>query len=61
MGHSTRMAREVYRTPNAQDLQGVVVGDVGTGTRGNGDAELLMALVGKLGLGMDEVLRRLLV
>ena len=29
MGHSTRMAQEVYRTPNAKDLQDVVEVDVG--------------------------------
>lgn len=55
MGHSTRMAQEVYRTPNAQDLQDVVEADVESGKGADGDAELLMALVKRL--GMEEVLR----
>ena len=64
MGHSMRMAREVYRTPNEADLQGTLVCSHSPSTQPiatqNKDVDLLGALVERLGLSMEEVLRKLL-
>ena len=59
-----RMAREVYRTPNEADLQGTLVCSNSHSMQPiapqNKDVDLLGALVERLGLSMEEVLRKLL-
>ena len=60
MGHSIRMAQEIYRTTNDADLQGTLVGvpkrsvSVDTET-------VLTGLIGRLGLSLEEALMRLMV
>ena len=65
MGHSMRMAKEVYRTPNASDLQRVLQGKVkpkvvDTVSEVSKDGDLIGELVNRLGLSMEDVLRKLL-
>ena len=59
MGQSVRMAKDIYRTPNANDLQGVIKGQSPTRTKAS-EGDIIHLLIEKLGLSMEEALRRLI-
>ena len=61
MGHSIRMAQEIYRTTNDADLQNTlkIKGDESTKDRTTTEM-LLASLIDKLGLSLEEALIRLM-
>ena len=59
MGHSIRMAQEIYRTTNDADLQGTLV-DVPKKSANVDTESILTGLIGKLGLSLEEALLRLM-
>ena len=59
MGHSIRMAQEIYRTTNDADLQGTLV-DVPKKSANVDTESVLTGLIGRLGLSLEEVLMRLM-
>ena len=60
MGHSLRMAQDIYRNPNAADLQGVLQDREKVVSKEVGEGALLQVLIDRLGLSMEEALRRLI-
>ena len=61
MGHSMRIAQEIYRTTNDADLQGTLVDKADGSSKDVMKAEVLLAgLIGKLGLSLEEALVRLM-
>ena len=59
MGHSIRMAQEIYRTTNDADLQGIL--DVNTKKESQPvSKDVVSTLIGKRGLSLEEVLLRLM-
>ena len=61
MGHSIRMAQEIYRTTNDADLQGTLVEKAGESSKDGMKAEVLLAgLIDKVGLSLEEALVRLM-
>ena len=61
MGHSMRIAQEIYRTTNDADLQGTLVDKADGSSKDGMKAEVLLAgLIGKLGLSLEEALERLM-
>ena len=61
MGHSMRIAQEIYRTTNDVDLQGTLVEKTGESSDDGTKTEVLLAgLIGKLGLSLEEALVRLM-
>ena len=59
MGHSIRMAQEIYRTTNDADLQGTLV-DAPKKSANVDTESILTGLIGKLGLSLEEALLRLM-
>jgi integrase len=59
MGHSVRMAKDIYRTPDANDLQGVIKEQSPPPTKAS-EGDIIHLLIEKLGLSMEEALRRLI-
>ena len=59
MGHSMRMAQEIYRTTNDADLQGTLV-DAPQKSANVDTESILTGLIGKLGLSLEEALLRLM-
>ena len=59
MGHSIRMAQEIYRTTNDADLQGTLVSVTQKSTNVSTES-ILTGLIGKLGLSLEEALLRLM-
>ena len=59
MGHSMRIAQEIYRTTNAQDLQNVLRKEAEPSNSGASE-ELLTGLIGRLGLSLEEALLKLM-
>jgi hypothetical protein len=61
IGHSMRIAQEIYRTTNDADLQGTLVDKADGSSKDGMKAEVLLAgLIGKLGLSLEEALERLM-
>ena len=60
MGHSIRMAQEIYRTTNDADLQGTLVGSVPKRSASVDTETVLTGLLGRLGLSLEEALIRLM-
>ena len=60
MGHSIRMAQEIYRTTNDADLQGTLVGSVPKRSASVDTETVLTGLIGRLGLSLEEALMRLM-
>ena len=61
MGHSMRMAQEIYRTTNDADLQKTLEIQVDESTKDRTTTEMLLAgLIDKLGLSLEEALERLM-
>ena len=60
MGHSIRMAQEIYRTTNDADLQGTLVGSVPKRSASIDTETVLTGLIGRLGLSLEEALMRLM-
>ena len=61
MGHSMRIAQEIYRTTNDADLQGTLVFKVDESSEVDTKTEVLLAgLIDKLGLYLEEALVRLM-
>ena len=59
MGHSMRMAQEIYRTTNDADLQGIL--EVKPKMEPQPvSKDVVSTLIGKLGLSLEEALMRLL-
>ena len=59
MGHSIRMAQEIYRTTNDMDLQGVL--NVESKQKPQSvSKDVVSNLIGKLGLSLEEALMRLM-
>ena len=59
MGHSMRMAQEIYRTTNDADLQGIL--EVETKKEQQPvSKDVVSILIGKLGLSLEEALMRLM-
>ena len=59
MGHSMRMAQEIYRTTNDADLQGIL--EVKPKMESQPvSQDVVSTLIGKLGLSLEEVLMRLI-
>ena len=59
MGHSIRMAQEIYRTTNDADLQGIL-GVKATEVSQSVSKDVVSTLIGKLGLSLEEALMRLM-
>ena len=59
MGHSIRMAQEIYRTTNDADLQGVLNFKPKLEPQ-SVSKDVVSTLIGKLGLSLEEVLMRLM-
>ena len=61
MGHSIRMAQEIYRTTNDADLQNTLDVKGDESTKDKTTSEMLLAgLIDKLGLSLEEALERLM-
>ena len=59
MGHSMRMAQEIYRTTNDTGLQGIL--EVGLKKESQPVSKnVVSTLIGKLGLSLEEALMRLM-
>lgn len=59
MGHSMRMAQEIYRTNNDEDLQGIL--EVKPKKESQPVSQnVVSTLIGKLGLSLEEALMRLM-
>ena len=59
MGHSMRMAQEIYRTTNDVDLQGIL--EVRPKKESQSvSKDVVSTLIGKLGLSLEEDLMRLI-
>ena len=59
MGHSMRMAQEIYRTTNDADLQGIL--EVNPKKESQPvSKDVVSTLIGKLGLSLEVALMRLL-
>ena len=59
MGHSIRMAQEIYRTTNDADLQGIL--EVKPKKESQSvSKDVVSILIGKLGLSLEEALMRLM-
>ena len=59
MGHSIRMAQEIYRTTNDADLQGIL--EVETKKEQQPvSKDVVSTLIGKLGLSLEEALMKLM-
>ena len=59
MGHSIRMAQEIYRTTNDADLQGILEVKPKMETQPV-SKDVVSTLIGKLGLSLEEALMRLM-
>ena len=58
MGHSIRMAQEIYRTTNDADLQGIL--EMRPRKEQSISKDVVSTLIGKLGLSLEEALMRLM-
>jgi len=59
MGHSIRMAQEIYRTTNDADLQGIL--EVKPKKESQSvSKDIVSTLIGKLGLSLEEALMKLM-
>ena len=59
MGHSMRIAQEVYRTTNDADLQGIL--EVRSKKESQPvSKDVVSTLIGRLGLSLEEILMRLM-
>ena len=58
MGHSIRMAQEIYRTTNDADLQGIL--EMRPRKEQSVSKDVVSTLIGKLGLSLEEALLRLM-
>ena len=59
MGHSIRMAQEIYRTTNDADLQGILEVKPKKESQ-HVSKDVVSTLIGKLGLSLEEALMRLM-
>lgn len=59
MGHSIRMAQEIYRTTNDADLQGILEVNPKKAPKPF-SKDVVSTLIGKLGLSLEEALMRLI-
>ena len=59
MGHSIRVAQEIYRTTNDADLQGILQVKPKKEPQAV-SKDVVSTLIGKLGLSLEEALMRLL-
>ena len=59
MGHSMRMAQEIYRITNDADLQGILEVKAMEESQ-SVSKDVVSTLIGKLGLSLEEALRRLM-
>ena len=59
MGHSIRMAQEIYRTTNDADLQDILEVKIKKEQQPV-SKDVLSTLIGKLGLSLEEALMRLM-
>ena len=59
MGHSIRMAQEIYRTTNDEDLQGILEVKLKKESQPVSQ-DVVSTLIGKLGLSLEEALMRLM-
>ena len=59
MGHSMRIAQEIYRTTNDADLQGILEVKA-TEESQPVSKDVVSTLIGKLGLSLEEALMRLM-
>ena len=57
MGHSIRMAQEIYRTTNDADLQGILDVEAKNEPQ-HFSKDVVSTLIGKLGLSLEEALMR---
>ena len=60
MGHSIRMAKEIYRTTNDADLQGTLKRSVSKRSASVDTETVLTGQIGRLGLILEEALLRLM-
>ena len=60
MGHSMRIAQEIYRTTNADDLQNTLREQSVREETKTPQHDVLSTLIGKLGLSLEEALMRLI-
>jgi len=59
MGHSIRIAQEIYRTTNDDDLQGILDVEAKNEPQ-HVSKDVVSTLIGKLGLSLEEALMRLM-
>ena len=59
MGHSMKMTKEIYRTTNAADLQSILALKTKQDLQPV-SKDVVSALIGKLGLSLEEALLRLM-
>ena len=59
MGHSIRMAQEIYRTTNDADLQGILNVEPKLESK-SVSKDVVSTLIDKLGLSLEEALLRLM-
>ena len=60
MGHSIRMAQEIYRTTNDADLQGTLKSSASNRSASIDPEAVLTGLIERLGLSLEEALMRLM-
>ena len=60
MGHSMRVAQEIYRTTNAADLQNTLREQSVREETKTPQSDVVSTLIGKLGLSLEEALMRLM-
>ena len=60
MGHSMRVAQEIYRTTNAADLQNTLREQSVQEETKTPQSDVLSTLIGKLGLSLEEALMKLM-